>query len=237
MSALAGFLPSADERLRAGLRQRVARDHGDGTRWLRRQHQEERLSAVVREACESAADPAGPPLVSLVQWAIHRGDKRQDLVPLVLTENGARRPAEALLADPLVVGGRSRRLLFPKVPALVADYGQLDDHEALVLFLERLGVRGSGTLDAHTRSFNQNGQEDVAKRIGVDERDVEPANFEGYRVVNHSFPFAVEDVPPDALQDWLSREHAAFRDKGRRYATSHYFEPLKTSGQALCHLG
>ena len=222
LGALANHLPSRHERVPPRVRRDVARNHSDGTRWLRRQHREEKLSSVVREACESAIDPSELPLVSLVQWALNRGENRRDLVPRVLTEKGARKPSKALLADPLVEGGPSRRALFPTLPALVEGYAQLENREVVVRFLRGLGVRG-GALDERRSWVSRYGRGDVAKQIGADVHEVTEANDDGYRVVDHSFPFAVEDVPPDAVQDWLSREHPAFRGKGRRKATRSYF--------------
>ena len=230
LAALADYLPSADERLSPRLRRDVAREHGDGARWLKRHHRTQELSAVVREASEPSGDATGLPLVPLVQWALHRGEKRQDLVPLVLTEKGACRPAEALLADPLVGGGQSRRALFPKLPALVADYAQLEDLEAVVRFLQRLGV-GGGALVERTKWFSRRSPEEVARQIGVDTPEVKKANNEGYRMVDFKFPFAVDGVPPAALQEWLSREQAAFRGMGRRKAFSHFQYPLTTRGR------
>ena len=222
LGALASHLPSRHERLPSRLRRDVARDHGDGTRWLRRLHREEKLSSVVREACESAVDPTDLPLVSLVEWALHRGENRRDLVPRVLTEKGARKPTKALLADPLVEGGRSRRALFQALPALVEGYAQLDNRDVVVRFLRGLGVRG-GALKERRSWVSRYGRSDVAEQIGVDVGEVKKANDDGYRVIDHSLPFAVEDVPPDALQDWLSHEHSALLGKGRRKATRSYF--------------
>ena len=229
LAALADHLPSANERLPPGLRRRVARDHGGGTPWLRWHHQEPKLSSVVLEACQAADDSSELPLVELMQWALTRGENRRDLVPRVLTEKGARKPSKALLADPLVEGGPSRRALFPTLPALVEGYAQLENREVVVRFVKGLGVRG-GALDEQRSWVSRHGRGDVAKQIGVDVGEVTEANDDGYRVVDHSFPFAVEDVPPDALQDWLSREHQAFRGEGRRKATRSFrydYAPVK----------
>ena len=222
LSALANHLPARHERLPPRLHRDVARDHGDGTRWLRRLHREEKLNSIVRQACESAVDPATLPLVSLVEWALHRGENRRDLVPRVLTEKGARKPRKALLADPLVEGGRSRRALFPTLPALVEGYAQLEDREAVVRFLTGLGVRG-GTLKERRVWMSRNRRADVAKEIGLDVGEVKKANDDGYEVIDHRFPFAIGDVPADALQDWLSREHSALRGKGLRKAARSFF--------------
>ena len=60
----------------------------------------------------------------------------------------------------------------------------------------------------------------VATLLGVHESQVEMANNGGYRVEDNCFPFAIDRVPPKALQDWLSLEHDAFRGKGRLSAYS-----------------
>lgn len=54
-----------------------------------------------------------------------------------MTEDGDRKPREALLADPLVDHGRCRRDLFQSSPALLEDYAIIEDRRAVVLFLER----------------------------------------------------------------------------------------------------
>ena len=223
-AALAEHLPRPDQRLPASLRRHVRQLSNTGTDWLTKRHKEVKLSLVVKRACDAADDPDDLPLVHLMEWAMHRGDRRGDLVPLVLTEAGALSPAEALLADPFVAGGRSRRQLFPNLPALAPEYASTSDRRAVVRFLERLAVRGGGELETrerHVDGCGRNARQRVAELIGVDMREVPTANSGGYFVVDYFFPFAVESVPPEALQDWLSREHTAFAGKGRRSVRSH----------------
>ena len=231
LAALADHLPSANERLPPRLRQAVNQEHGEGASWFGLYRRDRMLSAVIREVCESVRDAADLLLVPLVRWALHRG-RRRDLVPRVLTEEGIRKPSDALLADPFVGGGRYRRVLFPKLPALVADYEDSDSLEAVVPFLQQLGVRGGVALkNQETRVSDFNSQK-VAELIGVQVTEVEPARrLDGYRVVDPDFPFNVEDVPADALQDWLSRGHAALRGKGRRKAFSHWYADVTTTGR------
>ena len=231
-AALTRHLPRAGERLPAGLRSQVDRANNRVTQWLKGLHREVTLSAVVQCACEAADDPGKFPLVELVEWAMNRGDRRQDLVPFVLTAEGARTPTEALLADPLVPGGRSRRLLFPNRPALVAEYSEIGDQPGVVLFLERLGILGGGVLEERREWLSQGDWKRVASLVEVDVSRAQDANRSGYEVNDHHFPFKVQDVPPEALQDWMSREYAAFRDKGRRSAYSSYYGPQHTRGEA-----
>ncbi|MXZ59957.1 MAG: DUF3883 domain-containing protein [Acidobacteria bacterium] len=235
LAALADQLPSANERLPSRLRQAVNQADGEGPSWFSWRRHDRMLSAVIREVCESVRGAADLPLVPLVQWALYRGDRRRDLVPRVLTEEGARKPSEALLADPLVAGGRNRRLLFPKLPALVPEYAALENVEAVVRFLEQLGVHGGVALkNQEVARFRDTEQAEVAELIGVATSDVEFARrSDGYRVVNPDFPFNVEDVPAEALQDWLSRGHVALKGRGRWQAFSHWYVNVTTTGQRL----
>ena len=230
---LADLVPCADERVPPRLRIRVNRADNEGTRWLKRQHQEVTLASLVGRACDEAEDPDDLPLVDLLEWALSRGDRRQDLVPLVHTEDGAREPADALLADPLVEGGGSRRKLFPDNPALIAAYAAIGDRRAVVLFLERLGVRGAGKLD--TKSTHVWSSREAAERIGVDEWEVQPAKSSGrdagYTVIDHAFPFEVDEIPADALQYWLSHEHACLHRRGTRSARSSYYGTQYSPGR------
>ncbi len=232
LAALADHLPFADERLPPHLRQAVNREHGEGAWWFSQYRRDRMLSAVIREACESVPDATDLPLVPLAQWALRRGKNRRDLVPLILTEKGARKPAKALLAEPFVAGGQSRRLLFPKLPAVVADYAEIENQEAVVRFLEHLGVGGGGSLARRETWVSQNRPQDVASKLGVAVSEVKPANSDGYRVVNPEFRFAIAEVPPEALQDWLSREHAALHRNGRRKALrSYYYDNTPIEGR------
>ena len=104
------------------------------------------LSAVIREACESVPDAADLPLVPLVQWALRTGARQAP-------RSGASRPHRRReLASPPKPFSRNRSWLaarvdgccFPKLPAVVADYAEIENQEAVVRFLEHLGVRGGG---------------------------------------------------------------------------------------------
>ena len=231
-AALAEYLPRPDQRLSARLRRYVNRTDNAGTEWLTGQHKQVKLSAIVQRACDDADDPDDLPLVQLMEWALHRGERRRDLVPLVLTEAGARSPAEALLADPFVAGGRSRRQLFPNLPAIAPQYATLDGRRAVVRFLDRLGVSGGGVLEKRERNVPEYARQLVAGLIAVELQAVPAANWKGYCVEDYCFPFAVESVPPQALQDWLSHEHTALEGKGRRIVRSHYYSPQWKSGKA-----
>ena len=230
-TALVGYLPRANERVSPDIRARVSRTDHVGTRWLKSQRQNVELASLIRNACRDAEDQDDLPLVELLEWALSRGDRRLDLVPLVLTEQGAREPADALLADPLVEGGKSRRQLFSDKSALIEDYANIDAPHAVVLFLERLGVYGGGVLNEKSIPVGRYERGRVAALIGVDEQEVELANNSGYTVVDYEFPFAVENVSPDALQDWLSREHIVLLDKGRWSARSKYDYRRRTEGR------
>ena len=227
--ALAAFLPSRGRQLQSGIRNRVNKQPSDaGVRWLKGQHKEVKLADLIQQAADEGTEL---PLVDLLAWALRRGSNRQDLVPAVLTEEGPREPSDALLADPLVRGGESRRRLFEQ-PALVAAYGDIADRQSVVAFLERLGVRGDGDLDKHTEWVSRYDQARVATLLGVHESQVEIANNGGYLVEDNKFPFAIGSVPPAALQDWLTLERHALRGKGRLSASSFYSYGRSTQGRA-----
>ena len=228
--ALSSVLPGPNERLPAGIRQRVMKSDGSGPGWLEEQQQNVKLASLIESACSASEAKEELPLVELVEWALSRNDRRQDLVPLVLTEDGARGPRESLLAEPMVEGGWSRRLLFPDKSALVEDYAIIEDLQAVVLFLERLGVWGRGALKEGRTRISRHNKQRVADLLGIDVQAVEPSNNSGYTLLDYSFSFAVAGRDADALQDWLSREHAVLRGKGRRIAHSHYSYPRTTRG-------
>lgn len=229
-TALERYLPRAEERVAPDIRARVSRTDHAGSQWLQSKHQRVELASLIQRACEEAEDRDHLPLVELLEWALSRGDRRRDLVPLVLTEKGARKPENALLADPLVEGGQSRRELFLDKPALSEDYAIIDEQHAVILFLERLGVCGGGVLDEKRRSVGRHDRGRVAELIGIDEQEVKSANSSGYTVVDYRFPFEVENAPPEALQEWLSREHVGLRDKGRWSARSKWYGEQRTQG-------
>ena len=227
--ALAASLPSRSQQLQSGIRNRVNKQlHDAGVRWLKEHHKEVKLADLIQRAADEGTEL---PLVDLLAWALRRGSNRQDLVPAVLTEEGPREPSKALVADPLVRGGRSRRCLF-KQPALVADYSAIAAPQSVVAFLDRLGVRGDGRLENTRTWVGRYDRARVAALLGVDESQVELANNDGFFVEDHGFPFAVARVPPKALQDWLSLEHHALRGKGRLSASSFYSYGRSTQGRA-----
>ena len=227
--ALAPFLPTRGRQLQSGIRSRANNQpHDDGVRWLKEHQNEVKLADSIGRAADEGAEL---PLVELLAWALGKGPLRQDLVPLVLTEEGPCKPANALMAEPLVPGGESRRRLFPK-PALVAAYADIDDRPAVVAFLKRLGVCGAGALEVRTQRMHRYERNRVATRVGVDVEEVEQANDAGYEVRDLYFPFAIGSVPPTALQEWLSLEHHAFRGKGCRSANSFFHYRRSTPGRA-----
>jgi len=228
--ALAGELPKPEIRVSASLRARVNRENNAGTQWLKSRHKEARLADVVKRACDAADDTDDLPLVEIFEWALCRGEHRQDLVPLVLTENGAREPNEALLADPLLEGGSSRRILFDGMPALAEKYRNTDhDIGTVVRFLEQLGVKGGGELVEETS--RQYSRASVASLLGIDATKVREANRAGYTVIDYKLPFDVLAVSPEAVQDWLSREHSALQGMGRCFAKSRYYGIQRTEGR------
>ena len=230
--ALAPFLPAPTQCLQRKVRRAVVnrRTSHPGITWLEARHGEERLADIVQRTCAAAEHEEDFPLVELLDWALARGPQRQNLVPLVLTEDGARKPSSALLANPLVPGGEDRRRLFPNVPALVKNYANIDNQQAVVRFIERLGVRGAATLKVQRLDVGYDKQS-VAEQLGIELGQIEPANSRGWNVLDYDFPFEVQTVPPDALQGWLSREYTPLAHKGKRKAISQFYGPRTTWGK------
>ena len=230
-TALADYLPCPDELVSRDIRPWAGSANHDGAVCFADLRTEVKLSSLVRKAFMDSEGKIDTRLVALLEWAMNRGINRQDLVPLVLTEQGATRPSDALLADPLVNGGLDRRKIFPDKPALIADYGAIDDRHT-VAFLERLGLCGGDPLTATSTSVSRYNPKAVATMLGVDEGWVSPANATGYTVLDYKFPFRLENVAFDALQSWLSVEHAALHGKGSRIANSSFHGPRFTQGKS-----
>ena len=228
-TALAGYLPSRDERVPPNIRSWMENTAHDGISCFESRRTNVELSSLIREAFEDSEGKSDTRLVALLEWALNRGISRRDLVPLVLTEQGAKRPTDALLADPLVDGGISRRKMFPDKPALIEDYAAIDDRHAVVLFLERLGLCGGDPLKV--TPVLQFSPEAVATMLDIDKRHVDRARANRYTVIDYEFPFRLENVSFEALQSWLSLEHAAFRGKGSRSANSSFHGPRFTQGR------
>lgn len=229
--ALVRLLPAPEQRLPPRIRELVNQDRTHpGVTWLQERHQVKLLRDIVRRGCADADGGNHFPLVELLDWAVARGPNRQNLVPLVLTEDGAHKPSVALLADPLVPGGEDRRRLFPNVPALVEDYALIDDQQAAVRFIEGLEVRGDATLKERRFPVGYDKQA-VGKRLGIELDQIKPAALaSGWTVLDYDLPLNVQTVPLDALQSWLSREHTLLAHKGTLKATSSYHGPKTTDG-------
>lgn len=230
-TALAGYLPRPDERLPPNIRSWVDITSHDGAVCFTNLRTDVKLSSLVQEAFKDSKGKSDTRLVALLEWAMNRSINRQDLVPLVLTEQGAKRPADALLADPLVDGGEFRRDIFPDKPALTKDYAFIDDRRAVVLFLERLGLCGGDPVAETSTSVSRYSIGAVVTMLGIDEQQVSPANASGYTVLDYKFPFQLEKIPVEALQNWLSFEHAALRGKGSRSAKYFFYHSQSAQGR------
>ena len=230
--ALADLLPRPDERLPPRLRNRVRQSTHEGAAWLKKRHQDVRLAAVIRDACNTVRAEDGFPLVELLEWALHRGDQRQDLVPLVMTENGPRRPADSLLADPVVDHGACRRQIFGAKSPLAEDYAIIEDRRAVTLFLERLGVPGQVKLQERRVRYTSSQRSLVARQIGAEPPKTGVRS--GYQVVDYHFPFPLADVPAEAVQDWLSGSPSSFSGIGRKRAEGSYWGTKSARGTTSC---
>jgi hypothetical protein len=230
LEMLSEVLPQDNEKVSPNLRAKIHRSSSSGVKWFSQLRQEVKLSDIIRNRCEIDENQKDLPLVELLEWALHRGDKRQDLVPIVITENGVRIPSEALLADPVILeGGESRRALFSDIPALIEDYAIIDA-PGLTLFLQRLGTKGDGELLEIKKKFKRNEKDDVASSLAVNVDQVKKSNDDGYEVYDYDFPFELDEIKFSALFEWIRREYAAFKDKGFCYAESHYYGTQKILG-------
>ena len=230
-TALADYLPRPDERVPPNIRSWVDSTNHDGAVCFASLRTDVKLSSLVREAFKDSEGKNDTRLVALLEWAMNRGINRQDLVPLVLTEQGAKRPTDALLADPLVEGGIDRRKIFPDKPTLAADYASIDDRHTVV-FLERLGLCGGDPLTATSTSVSRYNPQAIVTMLGIEEQWVSQANASGYTVRDYELSFRLENVAFDAVQNWLSVEHAALHGKGSRSANSFFHSPRFTQGKS-----
>lgn len=230
--ALADHLPRPGERVPMSLRVRVEQSTHPGTAWFKKKRREVKLASVVERACNAAEAKDELPLVELVEWALGRGDQRQDLVPLVMTEDGSRKPTDALLADPIVDHGACRRPLFSTKSPLVEDYAIIENSSAVGQFLEQAGVPGQVKLDEHITSYSSGQGSLVERRIGVNAPRTSVKG--GYRVFDWDFPFKADDVPAEALQQWLSGKPSALRGRGRRRATGSHYGSTLARGTKVC---
>ena len=228
---LADSLPSAGERVPPSIRAQVQQSHSEGARHFQSNRSDVQLSSLVERALDNIEGDHDLRLVSLLEWALSRGINRQDLVPWVLTETGAKRPGDALLADPLVEDARSRRATCPDKSALVKDYESIDDRHAVVRFLEETGVCSGNPLREQKTHLSRYDTGGIARILGIEESMVgvvQPANVDGYTVLDYDFPFRLDDVDLDDLQTVLSREHAFLRGRGHIEARSRYHGPRIT---------
>ena len=232
-AALREHLPHEDQRLPPNIRHAVNsnRHIADGPKWFLTYAKQRKLPDAVQRACSGIRHNVDFPFVELARWAVHRGEQRQDFVPVVATEQGPRHPSKALIADPLIEGGKSRRRLFADTPAIIEEYAE-DDASATLRLLELAGARGGGDLVEVRSAVSRYRTDEVARRLDVPTGHVEWANNNGYEIIDYRFPFDNDTVSCDVLQDWLSREYMKFASKGRLYAHSSYYGHRRTPGRA-----
>ncbi len=230
--ALANALPGPHERIPDRYRDRVEKWKGPGALWLKSHHVEVTLAGVVQRVFNASAPTKELPLVELLEWAMGRNERRQDLVPLVLTEAGPRPANAALVADPLVERGQYRRGVFPHLSPLVEEYALINEGAAVELFLRRLGVEGEGRLVE--RSTHAWSPDEVARALQIERSRVKKAT-RGYAIKDLHFPFDAMKVDAEALQEWLVREHHRLRQcMSRRWADSSHYSQQRTEGERPC---
>lgn len=232
--ALREHLPHDDQRLSPDIRHAVnrSRNRAGGLKWFLTYAQQRKLPDAIQRACASIQHNEDFPLVELARWAVHRGEQRRDFVPIVATEQGPLDTDKALVADPLIEGGESRRRLFADTPAIVGEYVADGDAGAIVRLLERAGARGGGDLVEERCRIGRYSRDEVAQRLDVSVDRLASANDSGYTIIDFRFPFHRDAILYDVLQDWLSREYTKFSGKGRLCAQSFYYNHFRTLGRA-----
>lgn len=232
------------------LRQGAGRENGPGPfsrarHWLERYGRSIDLRQAIEAAVEALAAAPSPDwavLVPLGHWVMSRRT-RTDLLTHVLveSENGVKGVpiSEALVADPYVERGESRRYLFPTMPAISAAYVEQDpkgtDAHEWRGFFERAGVQGPLRIRAVETRVHRYARQHVAEFLGLDLDAVGESNNTGYTLVD----FEVEPDLPElgaseelraALAAWLEDGFSALRGKGHRKVSYSFYGSHERTG-------
>ncbi len=248
------FLPDASlcipDTWVAALRQAAGKEIGRGplTRarhWLESRGRSIDLREAVASAVAALAESPSPDwnvLLPLGHWVMHRRT-RPDLLTHVLAESreGVRGVpiAEALVADPYVERGESRRRLFPSVLPISSAYLEQDpkgaDAHQWRAFFEKAGAVGTLGVRAVETHASRYEAARVASFLGLERAAISESNNDGYTLVD----FEIEpDLPNEnapegirsALAAWLEDGFSALHDKGRPKASYYYYSRYERTG-------
>ena len=189
-------------------------------KWIEKSGRPIELRKVVEDAAkalETSPNPDWSVLVPLGRWAMYRNCPDLLVRVLIESENGTRgMPTDkALLADPYVARGKNRRILFPTIPPISAEYLEWDSanankHEWREFFEEAEAQGNLQVVPIKTKveSWEKyRGRQRVAKFLGIETNDV-PESNRSYTLVD----FDIEPGLPDmddphelraALAPWL----------------------------------
>ena len=184
---------------------------------------------IAMNALVTASAPDWSILVPLGHWARHRN--RPDLFTHVLVESdGVKKGVsidEALLEDPYVEHGQSRRLLFPALWSISADYIDQDPDSARAYqwraFFEDVGAKGALEVQLIQSQRSRWEQQQVEAFLGC---SVEGSGNAGYKLLDFDIPVLPDSSASEqlraALGPWLENEFNALREKGFRIARYRY---------------
>ena len=193
---------------------------------------------IAMNALATASAPDWSILVPLGHWARHRN--RPDLIIHVLVESdGVKKGVsidEALLADPYVEHGQSRRLLFPALWSISADYIDQDPDSARAYqwrtFFENSGAKGALEVQPIPSHRSRSEQQQVEEFLG---RSVSESNNSGYTLFDFDIvPTLPDPSAPDEVRKtiytWIEDGFRNLRNTGLRYVSYFYYSPDKPRG-------
>ncbi len=238
-----------DRRWIAALRQRKREDTeytllSKAWNWIEGYAQSIGLREIVEDAVNallSSSNPDRSVLVPFGYWAKHRG--RPKLLTHVLAESKGELlglpVGDALLADPYIESGQSRRLLFPEIPAISAIYLKGDPknsgaHEWRTFF-EKAGAKGMPTVNTIEAKASRWYRATVAEFLGLKIGPSNESNNDGYTLLDFDIELDVpdQDSPQDyrnAFANWINDGYGVLKHKGRRLCTFHYYSEQSIKG-------
>ena len=242
-------LPDADHCLPSAWIRALRQGTGEDTKlhlskawtWLNEYARLVSLQEIVEIAVNALATASAPDwsiLVPLGHWARHRN--RPDLITHVLVESDGIKKGvpvdEALLADPYVEHGQSRRLLFPALWSISADYIDKDPDSARSYqwraFFEDAGAKGALEVRSIQSHRSRREWRQVEEFLGC---SVYKSNRSGYKL----FDFDIEPTLPDpsapngvrrAIYTWIEDGFRNLHNTGFRNVSYFYYSSYNPKG-------
>ena len=196
------------------------------------------IIGIAVNALTTASAPDWSILVPLGHWARHRN--RTDLITYVLVESNDKKKgapiAEALLADPYVEHGQSRRLLFPTLWSISADYIDQDPDSASAYqwrtFFEGADAKGALEVQLIQSHRSRSEQQRVEEFLGC---SVYESNNSGYTLFDFDIaPTLPDPSAPDEVRrtiyTWIEDGFRNLRNTGLRYVSYFYYSSYKPRG-------